>query len=301
MTRRTVGGVDNRAEIREFLATRRAKITPEQAGLQRGGGRRRVPGLRREEVAVLAGVSTEWYVRLEKGHIGGVSDEVLGAVARALQLDEAERLYLFDLARAAKPSRTPRRGTRPTVRPSVLRILESMTGTPAFVRNGRLDVLAINPLGRALYSPVFENQDSSANLAWFCFLDPVSRDFYPDWDDVAHTTVALLRTEAGRDPYNRELTGLVGELATRSEQFRNRWAEHDVRLHQTGTKHFRHPVVGLLEVAFDAMPLPAREDQHLTMTCYTAEPGSPSQDALTLLASWAATPSTSQDTAGSGR
>jgi transcriptional regulator with XRE-family HTH domain len=301
MTRRTVGGVDNRAEIREFLATRRAKITPEQAGLQRGGGRRRVPGLRREEVAVLAGVSTEWYVRLEKGHIGGVSDEVLGAVARALQLDEAERLYLFDLARAAKPSRTPRRGTRPTVRPSVLRILESMTGTPAFVRNGRLDVLAINPLGRALYSPVFENQASPVNLAWFCFLDPVSRDFYPDWDDVAHTTVALLRTEAGRDPYNRELTDLVGELATRSEQFRNRWAEHDVRLHQTGTKHFRHPVVGLLEVAFDAMPLPAREDQHLTMTCYTAEPGSPSQDALTLLASWAATPSTSQDTAGSGR
>jgi transcriptional regulator with XRE-family HTH domain len=289
--------VDSRAEIREFLSTRRAKITPEQAGLQRGGGRRRVPGLRREEVAVLAGVSTEWYVRLEKGHISGVSDEVLGAVARALQLDEAERLHLFDLARAAKPSRSPRRRTSPTVRPSVLRILESMTGTPAFVRNGRLDVLAINPLGRALYSPAFEDPARPANLARFCFLDPVSRDFYPDWNDVAHTTVALLRTEAGRDPYNRELTDLVGELATRSEQFRSRWAEHDVRLHQTGTKHFRHPVVGLLDVAFDAMPLPAREDQHLTMTCYTAEPGSPSEDALKLLASWAATPSPGQDTA----
>jgi transcriptional regulator with XRE-family HTH domain len=289
--------VDNRAEIREFLATRRAKITPEQAGLQRGGGRRRVPGLRREEVAVLAGVSTEWYVRLEKGHISGVSDEVLDAVARALQLDEAERLYLLDLARAAKPSRTPQRRTQPTVRPSVLRILESMTGTPAFVRNGRLDVLAINPLGRALYSPVFEDPVRPVNLARFCFLDLVSREFYPDWDDVAHTTVALLRTEAGRDPYNRELTELVGELATRSEQFRVRWAEHDVRLHQTGTKHFRHPVVGLLDVAFDALPLPAREDQHLTMTCYTAEPGSPSDDALKLLASWAATPSHSPDTA----
>jgi transcriptional regulator with XRE-family HTH domain len=291
--------VDNRAEIREFLTTRRAKITPEQAGLQRGGGQRRVPGLRREEVAVLAGVSTEWYVRLEKGHISGVSDEVLGAVARALQLDEAERMHLFDLARAAKPSRPTRRRTPQTVRPSVLRILESMTGTPAFVRNGRLDVLAINPLGSALYSPVFENPATPPNLARFCFLDPVSRDFYPDWDDVAHTTVALLRTEAGRDPYNRELTGLVGELATRSEQFRSRWAEHDVRLHQTGTKHFRHPVVGLLDVAFDAMPLPAREDQHLTMTCYTAEPGSPSEDALKLLASWAATvaASPSQDTA----
>ena len=297
MTRRTVGGVDNRAEIREFLATRRAKITPEQAGLQPGGGRRRVPGLRREEVAVLAGVSTEWYVRLEKGHISGVSDEVLGAVARALQLDEAERLHLFALARAAKPSRSPRRRTSPTVRPSVLRILESMTCTPAFVRNGRLDVLAINPLGRALYSPVFEDPARPANLARFCFLDPVSRDFYPGWDDVAHSTVALLRTEAGRDPYNRELTDLVGELATRSEQFRGRWAEHDVRLHQTGTKHFRHPVVGLLDVAFDAMPLPAREEQHLTLTCYTAEPGSPSEDALKLLASWAATPSPGQDTA----
>ncbi len=236
VTRRTVGVVDNKAEIREFLATRRAKITPEQAGLQPGGGRRRVPGLRREEVAVLAGVSTEWYVRLEKGHISGVSDEVLGAVARALQLDEAERLHLFDLARAAKPSRPPWRRTPQTVRPSVLRILESMTGTPAFVRNGRLDVLAVNPLGRALYSRVFEDPASPANMARFCFLDPVSRDFYPDWVDVAHTTVALLRTEAGRDPYNRELTDLVGELATRSEQFRSRWAEHDVRLHQTGTR-----------------------------------------------------------------
>ena len=230
-------------------------------------------------------------------YISGVSDEVLGAVARALQLDEAERLHLFDLARAAKPSRSPRRRTSPTVRPSVLRILESMTCTPAFVRNGRLDVLAINPLGRALYSPVFEDPARPANLARFCFLDPVSRDFYPGWDDVAHSTVALLRTEAGRDPYNRELTDLVGELATRSEQFRGRWAEHDVRLHQTGTKHFRHPVVGLLDVAFDAMPLPAREEQHLTLTCYTAEPGSPSEDALKLLASWAATPSPGQDTA----
>jgi len=289
--------VDNRAEIREFLATRRAKITPEQAGLMPGNGRRRVPGLRREEVAVLAGVSTEWYVRLEKGHISGVSDEVLGAVVRALQLDEAERLHLFDLARAAKPSRPSRRRTRQTVRPSVLRILESMTGTPAFVRNARLDVLAINPLGRALYSPVFDDPARPANLARFCFLDPVSRDFYPGWDDVAHTTVALLRTEAGRDPYNRELTDLVGELATRSEQFRSRWAEHDVRLHQTGTKHFRHPVVGLLDVAFDALPLAAGEDQDLTMTCYTAEPGSPSDDALKLLASWAATSSPDLDAA----
>jgi transcriptional regulator with XRE-family HTH domain len=293
--------VDNRAEIREFLTTRRAKITPVQAGLQAGGGRRRVPGLRREEVAVLAGVSTEWYVRLEKGHISGVSDEVLGAVASALQLDEAERLHLFDLARAARPSRPPRRRARQAVRPSVLRILESMAGTPAFIRNGRLDVLAVNPLGRALYSPVFDASVRPANLARFCFLDPVSQDFYPDWDEVAESTVALLHTEAGRDPYDRELSDMVGEFATRSEAFRNLWAAHDVRLHQYGTKHFRHPVVGLVDVAFDSMPLPASEDQGLTMTCYSAEPGSPSDDALKVLASWSAsTPGSPSESLGAG-
>jgi hypothetical protein len=290
--------VDNRAEIREFLVTRRAKITPVQAGLQPGGGRRRVPGLRREEVAVLAGVSTEWYVRLEKGHISGVSDEVLGAVASALQLDEAERLHLFDLARGARPSRPPRRRrARQVVRPSVLRMLESMAGTPAFIRNARLDVLAVNPLGRALYSPVFDDSVRPVNLARFCFLDPVARDFYPDWDEVARSTVALLHTEAGRDPYDRALSDMVGEFATRSEAFRTLWAAHDVQLHQYGTKHFRHPVVGLIDVDFDSMPLPASEDQGLTLTCYSAEPGSPSDDALKMLASWTASiaPSPGED------
>jgi transcriptional regulator with XRE-family HTH domain len=279
--------VDNRAEIREFLASRRAKVTPEQVGLPAGGGHRRVPGLRREEVAVLAGVSTDWYVRLEKGHIGGVSAEVLDAVARALQLDEAERAHLFDLARAARPTRAPRRRAASRVRPSVQRIVDSMVGTPAFVRNGRLDLLAINALGRALYSPAFDDPVRPTNLARFNFLDPRSRDFYPDWDKAADTTVALLRTEAGRDPHNRDLTDLVGELATRSDAFRFRWAAHDVRLHRSGVKHFHHPVVGTLDLAFEAMDLPA--DPGLTLTAYTAEPGSPSADALTLLASWAAT------------
>ncbi len=284
-----MGGVDNRSEIREFLATRRAKITPEQAGLPPGGGRRRVPGLRREEVAVLAGVSTEWYVRLEKGHIAGISDDVLDAVARALQLDEAERAHLFNLARAAKPSRAPSRRGKPQIRPSVQRILDSITTAAAFVRNGRLDILAINALGRALYAPVFDDERRPANLARFNFLDPRAKDFYPDWNDAANTSVALLRTEAGRDPHNRDLTDLVGELATRSEEFRTRWAAHNVRLHRTGVKHFHHPVVGTLDLAFDAMDLPA--EPGLTLTAYTAEPGSPSADALTLLASWAATTS----------
>ena len=280
--------MDGRAEIREFLATRRAKLTPEQAGVQLYGGRRRVPGLRREEVAMLAGVSTDYYTRLEKGNIGGVSDTVLEAVARALQLDEAERDHLFDLARAAKPSSpAARRRTQAHVRPSVQRILDSMTTTPAFVRNGRLDILAINALGQALYAPVFESARPDLNLARFNFLDPRSYDFYPDWNETSNQTVALLRTESGRDPRSRELSNLVGELATRSEEFRSRWAKHDVRLHRTGVKHLNHPVVGKLDLAFDAMELPA--DPGLTMTAYTAEPGSPSDDALKLLSSWAAT------------
>jgi transcriptional regulator with XRE-family HTH domain len=280
--------MDNRAEIREFLSTRRAKITPGQVGLPAGTGLRRVPGLRREEVAVLAGVSTDWYIRLEKGHIEGVSDDVLDAVARALQLDDAERLHLFNLARAAKPQRaTQRRKIRSGVRPSVQRIVESMS-TPAFVRNGRLDVLAINPLAEALYAPAFADHTRPVNLARFCFLDPASRTFYPDWEHVAHATVAVLRAAAGRDPHDRELSDLVGELATRSDFFRTGWAAHNVTLHQHGTKHFQHPLVGLVDVSFDSMELPA--DPGLTLTAYSTEPGSPSEDALKLLASWTATP-----------
>lgn len=289
--RRTVDDVDNRAEIRDFLATRRAKITPEQVGLPSGGGRRRVPGLRREEVAVLAGVSTDWYIRLEKGHIAGVSDDVLDAVAGALQLDEAERTHLFALARAAKPTRRPRprRTHTPQVSSSLQRVLDSMTTTAAFVRNGRLDILAANPLGRALYAPVLDNPALSGNIARFHFLDPRSEDFFPDWDAAADTAVELLRTDAGRDPHNPELTTLIGELATHSGAFRTRWAAHNVRTHRTGTKHFHHPVVGDLELDFDAMQVPGPDQSALTLTAYTAEPGSPSADALAMLASWAAT------------
>ena len=193
---------------------------------------------------MLAGVSTDWYTRLEKGHIGGVSEDVLDAVARALRLDEAERAHLFDLARAARPSRAPRRQHRNQVRPSLQRVVDAMVAAPAFVRNGRLDLLAINTLGRALYAPVFDDPSRPANLARFNFLDPRARDFYPNWDDAAHTSVALLRTEAGRDPHNRDLTALVGELATRSGEFRARWAAHNVRLHQRGSKSFNHPSSG---------------------------------------------------------
>jgi transcriptional regulator with XRE-family HTH domain len=281
--------VDNRNDIREFLASRRARITPAQAGLPPFGGARRVPGLRRAEVALLAGVSPDYYTRLERGNLSGVSDSVLEAIARALQLDEAERSHLHDLARAANTPRNRRRAPHRPIRPGVQRLLDAMTDVPAFIRNGRLDILAINRLGEALYSPAFDIPARPVNLARFCFLDPAATDFYPNWDDAANTTVALLRTEAGRDPYDRALSDLVGELATRSEDFRTRWAAHNVRLHHTGIKQFHHPAVGDLNLSFEAMPLPA--DPGLTMTADSAEPGTPSHDGLRLLASWTATPS----------
>jgi transcriptional regulator with XRE-family HTH domain len=282
--------VDNRSDIRDFLTSRRARITPEQAGLLPGGGRRRVPGLRREEVAVLAGVSTEWYTRLEKGHIAGVSEDVLEAVARALQLDEAERTYLFDLARAAiKPARTPQRRSRAQIQPRVQWMLDSMTASAAFVANGRLDIVATNSLGWALNSPLFDAPRRPANFARFQFLDPRARDFYPDWEGAANITVALLRAEAGRYPSDTQLRELVGELSTVSEEFRTRWAAHNVRIHHNGAKRFRHPVVGALDLAYYTLDLPTEDHRGLRLTIYTAEPRSPSEDALKLLASWAAT------------
>ncbi|MET9533230.1 MULTISPECIES: helix-turn-helix transcriptional regulator [unclassified Streptomyces] len=289
------------SDIREFLATRRAKITPQQAGLPAYGGNRRVPGLRREEVALLAGVSIDYYVRLERGHIAGASESVLDAVANALQLDDAERAHLYDLARAAakRPARRAKR-TRGPLPDSVLRVLDSMTGSPAFIRNGRLDILAANPLGRALYAPLYtDDGPRPVNIARYQFLHPGGRAFFPDWDESLNTTVSLLRTEAGRAPHDSELTGLIGELVTRSEDFAAAWGKHNVRLHLTGSKSFRHPAVGEITLDFDAMELPAQPG--LTLTAYSAAPGTPDHDALQLLASWAATennpPATSPDSA----
>jgi transcriptional regulator with XRE-family HTH domain len=284
-----VAVVDNRNDVRQFLATRRARITPHQVGLPVHDSSRRVPGLRREEVAVLAGVSIDYYTRLERGNLTGVSDSVLEAVARALQLDEAERSHLFELARTANNTLSTRR-RRPTpqrVRPGIQRLLDAMNDAPAVVRNARLDVVAANRLGRALFSPAFTDPARPTNLARFTFVDQQATEFFPDWDDVADATVALLRIQAGRDPGDRNLSDLVGELATRSDEFRTRWAAHNVRLHDHGDKRFHHPVVGDITLSFEELPLPA--DTGLTMTTYTAEPGSASHDSITLLASWAAT------------
>jgi transcriptional regulator with XRE-family HTH domain len=279
---------DVRSQIREFLTTRRARITPEQAGLPvYGGGRRRVKGLRREEAALLAGISIEYYTRLERGTATGVSESVIDGITHALQLDDAERAHLVDLLRTASPVSPRRQPPRQQVRPTVQRVLDSMIGTPAFVLNGRLDILGANALGVALFAPIYADPIRPANNARFIFLDPHAAEFFQERDKVANDVVAMLRAEAGRDPYNRQLSDLIGELSTRSADFRVRWAAHDVRIHTTGVKLLHHPVVGDLELAFETFPLGADPSQSLLT--YTAEPGSPTQDALNLLASWAAT------------
>jgi len=279
---------DVRSQIREFLTTRRARITPEQAGLPvYGGGRRRVKGLRREEAALLAGISIEYYTRLERGTATGVSESVIDGITHALQLDDAERAHLVDLLRTASPAPPRRQPTRQQVRPTVQRVLDSMIGTPAFVLNGRLDILGANALGVALFAPIYADPVRPANNARFIFLDSHAAEFFREWDKVANEVVAMLRAEAGRDPYNRQLSDLIGELSTRSGDFRVRWAAHDVRIHTTGVKRLHHPIVGDLDLAFETFPLGADPSQSLLT--YTAEPGSPTQDALNLLASWAAT------------
>ena len=284
---------NNRAVVRDFLVSRRGKITPDQAGVQHYGSNRRVPGLRREEVAMLAGLSVDYYTRVEKGSIRGVSDVVLHSISDALQLDEAERAYLLDLARAANASaRAPRRPTAKRVSDTVQRIIDAMPASPAFVRNNRLDILATNALAGALYAPVLDSPinvpGQHPNLARFQFLDPAAENFFPETDLLANVVVDLLRAEAGRDPYDQALSNLVGELSTRSADFRTRWAAQNVRLHRAGSKKFHHPVVGHLELDFEAMDLSAH--QGLVLTAYTARPGSPAADGLSLLASWAATP-----------
>lgn len=280
--------MDNRSEVREFLTSRRARITPGDVGLP-AGTNRRVAGLRRGEVAVLAGVSVEYYTRLERGAISGASPAVLEGLAKALRLDDAERAHLFDLAHAAGPvARRPKRRnpTTWTAHPSLQWVLDSVTTGPAFVRNGRMDLLAVNALARAFYSVVYDMPGQPPNLARFTFLDDRAVDFYPDWDAFAEVTVAILRTEAGRDPHNKDLHDLIGELSTRSEKFRTLWGAHDVRHHGTGFKTFHHSVVGELTLAFEGLEMAA--EPGLTLTIYAAEPGSPSAERLQLLASWAA-------------
>ncbi|WP_328413540.1 helix-turn-helix transcriptional regulator [Streptomyces violaceus] len=277
--------MDSRAEVSAFLKSRRAKITPEQAGMP-VYGQRRVPGLRRGEVAMLAGMSVEYYTRLERGNLGGVSDSVLDALAQALRLDDTERDHLYALARAANtsPARARRRPKKATVRPSVLRIVEGLHDQPAYVRNNRMDILAANPLARALLSEVFEQEP--ANTCRFVFLDPRATRLYPDWERVARDGVGVLRVEVAKNPYDPELSNLIGELSTRSDAFRTMWGAHDVHVFTEGTKRFHHPAVGEMELVHESLDLPG--EQGLSITVYGADPGTPAADALKLLATWAA-------------
>ena len=279
---------DLSAEIRDFLSTRRARITPAQAGLPAYGGNRRVKGLRREEVAMLAGVSVDYYVRMERGSLAGASESVLDALADALRLDEAERTHLYALARESGARGGQRRRTAPTtVRPAVQQMLDAMTDAPAWVRNGRHDIVAMNQLARALYSPVLADPRRPANTTRFVYLEQEAAEaFFVDYDRIANDAAAMLRLEAGRNPHDKALIELVGELSTRSELFRRRWASHDVQFHRSGQKRLRHPVVGQLDLDFEGMEIASSPGLYLNV--YTAAAGTPTADALTLLASWAA-------------
>lgn len=284
--------MDHRDDVRDFLTSRRDRLTPEQAGIPFYGGQRRVKGLRREEVAMLAGMSTDYYTRLERGNLAGVSEPVLEGLARALQLDEAERAHLFDLAAtAAGPSSgattsaRARRSSPKSVREGVQRILDSIT-TPAFAVNTRSDILATNAMTRALYSDIYADGPTPFNLSRYLFLDPRAQEFFVEWEPVARDAVAALRTEAGRNPYDRALTDLIGELATRSDEYRTWWAAHNVKIHTTANKKLRHPAVGELELTGEVLVLPG--DPGLTIVTYTVEPNSPSEQALNFLASWSA-------------
>jgi len=270
--------------------TRRARLAPDAAGIA-AGSNRRVAGLRRSEVAMLAGVSVEYYAKLERGAIAGASASVLESVSKALQLNDAEHAHLLDLARAAdgvpSSARARRRATKPgPPRPSLQWALSAMTDAVAVVRDQRQDLVAFNDLARAFYSPLIGDGGRTPNFARFQFLDPAAHDFYPDWDLFAEMCVAVIRAEAGRDPHDKGIQDLVGELSTRSEIFRSLWAAHNVRTHGTGTKRFRHPVVGDLTLVFEELAITAEPGQVLLV--YTAEPGSPSAERLRLLASWAA-------------
>ncbi|CAN7359609.1 helix-turn-helix transcriptional regulator [Microbacterium maritypicum] len=276
-----------RAEVSEFLSTRRARLTPEQAGII-GGGRRRVTGLRREEVAMLAGMSVDYYARMERGNLSGVSPEVLESLGRALHLDDAELAHLHDLARNAAPNRSARarpRAATPVIRPALQRLLDSIS-VPAYISNARKDFLAVNVIGRAVFAPILDDAANQRNNARYTFFNPAAQNFYVDWESGANSIVASLRIEAGRNPHDKDLTDLIGELVTRSDVFRTRWAAHDVRFHRTGSKRIHHPDVGALLFDYEGFELPA--DPGLVMFTMTPSPGGPTEERLRLLGSLSA-------------
>ena len=274
-----------RAELGEFLRTRRARLTPEDVGMPRLGRYRRVPGLRREELAQVAGVSVAYYTRLEQGHGRNVSAEVLDAIARALRLTDAEHVHLTHLA---KPQRNRRRtyARSQRVRPGLRQLLDALEGVPAYVVGRRSDILAWNRMAASLFGDWGRLPARERNWARMVFLRPETRELFVVWDAMAADMVSFLRLEAGRHADDPELAALVGELSVHSDEFRRLWAEHDVKEKGHGVKRITHPLVGELTLSFETLALPDDADQHLVT--YHAEPGSPAADGLRLLGSWGA-------------
>ena len=271
--------MDRKDEIRRFLTSRRARVQPDQVGLPIYTSRRRVPGLRREEVAMVAGVSAEYYAQLERGDLGAASEGVLAGLDRALLLDGAERQYLRVLARSAPVDEATSVPESPEVRPAVRQVLDTIGGAAAFVRNRRLDYVAQNALGRALLAPMYDHAgEGPVNQALFVFCCQEARTFYDDWPRAAAGMTAMLRLYAGSTSVTDGLPQLIDELSARSETFREHWERHDVRLSGAGVKRFNHPLVGPVDVAVEAMQLNA--DPELTLLVATVEPGSASAAAL---------------------
>ncbi|MEV4112736.1 helix-turn-helix transcriptional regulator [Nonomuraea sp. NPDC049695] len=280
--------MDRNVELSEFLRRCRARVSPESAGLPERGAYRRVPGLRREEVAQLAGVSTDYYTRLEQGRPISPSPGVLEAIAAALRLDDAERAHLTDLIR---PHTGRARRGRPVVqrvRPGLHRFLDSFTDQAAFILGRRGDILATNHLCRVLMADFDAMPYRERNLTRWILLDPAARALYVDWKQIASEMTAILRLDAGRHPDDTRTAELVGELSMKSEHFRRWWADHKVLDRTFGHKRFRHPVVGPLTIDYQAFTLPGEDDQ--TLFLYLPAQEQASQDAWGLLASWAADP-----------
>ncbi|MEV7927141.1 MULTISPECIES: helix-turn-helix transcriptional regulator [unclassified Kitasatospora] len=279
--------MDQRTELSEFLRSRRARLRPEDVGLPDSTTRRRVPGLRREELALLAGVSTAYYTRLEQGHGESVSAAVLDAIARVLRLSPAEREHLGRLTRPARrrPGRAAARPQR--VRPALQQLLDAMDCVPAYVLGRRLDIIGWNRLGTALLGDFAAMPPEQRNMAWQLFLEPASRELYEDWDGKATDVVGMLRLDAGRDPDDPRLASLIGELSLKSADFRRLWATHSIQDKGHGTKRLHHPVVGRLNLQYETLRPAGDVDQ--VLVTYHAEPGSSSAESLRLLASWAAT------------
>lgn len=269
-------------DLREFLRSRRARVSPEEVGLPTRPGARRVPGLRREEVAQLAGMSVDYYVRLERGRNVNASESILDAVARALRLNPTERSHLFALARPSR--KRPRPMAPQRVRPGLLQVVETMTDIPVIVLGRRLDLLASNQLARAFYTDFTALPARERNMVRFIFLDEAARGLYVDWEGAARGVVASLHLYAGQNPHDPQLAELIGDLSLRDPDFRRWWADHDVFDREHGTKDYHHPVVGDLTLHYEALIPTGDPDQRLGL--HTAEPGSPSDQALRLLASW---------------